>query len=291
MYYSRIVMIKKYVSPIVFTVLCALSMNAQDDLLDELDATTKQETSFELPAFKAMKIGNLQSTKIGAKGDLYLIVSHRFGPLKEGFDTFLGLDEANTKIQFLYSFWEGIQLSVSRESYNRTFASALKFRLAKQSSTFPVNLVGYGTVNLNTLIDKATFPALKAADRYSYATQLLISRRFSDNFSFEFAPSYVRENLQNLNTVPEAKHNQFALGFGGRYKLSKRVSLNAEYIYNTSRVSGSPFSDAYAFGVDIETGGHVFQLLFTNAQSTNEPAFISNAEGDILFGFNIVRVF
>lgn len=278
---------------LIFTAifLSSLSNFAQDDLLDELNEETKNETSFELPAFKAMKIGNLQSTKVGAKGDLYLYVSHRFGALKDGFDTFFGLDNANTKIQLAYSFWEGVQFSISRESYNKAVASSIKFRLAQQSNKFPVNLTGYGTVNINTLLDEANFPNLKTADRYSYAAQLLISRRFSENFSFEIAPSYVRQNLQNLNIVPEANHNQFALGFGGRQKISKRVSLNAEYIYNMSRPNNSPFSDGYAFGVDIETGGHIFQLLFTNAQSTNEPAFISAAEGDLFFGFNIVRVF
>ncbi|MFK8060435.1 MAG: DUF5777 family beta-barrel protein [Polaribacter sp.] len=277
----------------IFTVifLSSLSNFAQDDLLDELNEETKNETSFELPAFKAMKIGNLQSTKVGAKGDLYLYVSHRFGALKDGFDTFFGLDNANTKIQLAYSFWEGVQLSISRESYNKAVASSVKYRLAKQSSKFPVNLTGYGTVNINTQLEKTNFPNLKSSDRYSYAAQLLVSRRFSDNFSFELAPSYVRQNFQNLNVVQEAKHNQFAMGFGGRLKMSKRVSLNAEYIYNMSRPKNSPFSDAYAFGVDIETGGHIFQLLFTNAQSTNEPAFISAAEGDLFFGFNIVRVF
>ena len=95
---------KKYFLPIAFTVVSIFAVNAQDDLLEELNEVTTNETSFELPAFKAMKIGNLQSTKIGEKGDLYLLVSHRFGALKKGFDTFLGLDEANTKIQLFIVF-------------------------------------------------------------------------------------------------------------------------------------------------------------------------------------------
>jgi predicted porin len=163
--------------------------------------------------------------------------------------------------------------------------------LARQSKDFPVNLVTYATVNRNTLIDETIFPDLKSSDRQSYATQLLVSRRFSDKFSFQLAPTFIRENLQNLNVVPEEKFNQFALGFGGRYKLSKRVSLNAEYVYNTSRSESSPFDNSYAFGLDFETGGHVFQLLFTNSQSSNEPGFMSSAEGDMVFGFNVVRVF
>ena len=279
----------QFLSFILF-LMCLSMLSAQDDLLNELNENTV-DASYELPAFKAMKIGNLQSTKMAEPGDFYLIVSHRFGPLKDGVDTFFGLDEANTKIQLLYSFWEGVQFSISRESYNRTLAAAAKIRLARQSDRFPVNLVLYGTVNRNTLIDEVIFPELTSSDRQSYATQILVSKRFSEKFSFQIAPTYLRENLQNLNIVPEEKHNQFALGFGGRYKLSKRMSFNAEYVYNTSRVKGSPFDNSYAFGLDIETGGHVFQLLFTNAQSTNEPGFMNNAEGDILFGFNIVRVF
>ena len=283
-------MLKKHLLIFCTSLFVITSLSAQDDLLDELNESAT-DSSFEMPAFKAMKIGNLQSTKMADQGDLYLIVSHRFGPLKDGFDTFLGLDEASTKIQLLYSFWEGVQFSISRESYNRTFAAAAKIRLARQSKSFPVNLVAYTTINRNTLIDETTFPELKSSDQQSYATQLLISRRFSDSFSFQLAPTYLRENLQNLNVVPEEKYNQFALGFGGRFKLSKRMSFNAEYVYNMSRAEDSPFDNSYAFGLDIETGGHVFQLLFTNSQSTNEPGFINSAEGDIVFGFNVVRVF
>ena len=283
-------MIKKQLLIFCVTFFTLSNGIAQDELLDELNEIAG-DTSYQLPAFKAMKIGNLQSTKMADQGDFYLIVSHRFGPLKDGFDTFLGLDEASTKIQLLYSFWEGIQFSISRESYNRTLAASTKIRFARQSNSFPINLVGYATINRNTLINENIFPALKASDRQSYASQLLISRRFSDTFSFQLAPTYIRENLQNLNVVPEEKFKQFAIGFGGRYKLSKRISFNAEYIYNMSRVANSPFDNSYAFGLDIETGGHVFQLLFTNSQSSNEPGFISSAEGDMVFGFNVVRVF
>ncbi len=282
------------------------SIFAQDDnLLKELDDYSTKENkgkskqdntaqnTFQLPAFKTLKIGNLQSTKIGDKGELYLIVSHRFGPLKDGFDTFLGLDQANTKIELLYSFWEGTQFSLSRESFEKTVAFAVKSRFTKQSDTFPLNLVGYATANINTEISNSRFTnyTLQSGDRMSYAVQLLASHRFSERFSFELAPTYVRENLQILEETGTANHNQFAMGFGGRLKLSKRVSLNAEYVHNFNRDENSIFYNPYTFGVDIETGGHVFQLLFTNAQSSNEPGYISNAGGDIAFGFNIVRVF
>lgn len=286
---------KNYLS--IFLILfLSFNLSAQDDLLDELDKETQEPTKFELPAFKAMKIANLQSTKVAEKGDLYLYVSHRFGTLQDGIETFFGLDNANTKIQLVYGFWEGVQLGFGRESLRQTYSGSLKIRLGKQSDNNPFNYVFYSTANINTQIDDNIFPDLEFGDRMSYATQLLISRRFSEKFSFQIAPSYIRQNLQDLNLTGAEDHNQFALGLGGRYKISKRVSLNMDYAYNFNRNSNSLFNDPLTLGIDIETGGHVFQLLFSNAQSTNEPGFLSNAEGDwgdgnVFFGFNIVRVF
>lgn len=265
---------------------------AQDDLLNELEGETKEEV-FEQPAFKAMKIGNLQSTKVAAKGDFYLYVSHRFGSLEDGLSTFFGFDNANTKIQLVYGAFEGVQFGISRESLRKTYATHVKAKIKGQSGDFPFNIVGYATANINTELRKDRFPDLKFGDRMSYATQLLLSRRFSNSFSFELAPTWVR---QNLLFDSDQKHNQIALGAGGRMKVSKRMSINMDYVYNFSRESNSIYNNPFTIGVDIETGGHVFQLLFSNAQSTNEPGFVSYAEGDwgdgnVFFGFNIVRVF
>ena len=282
---------KTYFALITVALFCFNKINAQDDLLNELEEEAKEE-SYEQPAFKAMKIGNLQSTKVAGKKDFYLYVSHRFGSLKDGLTTFFGFDNANTKIQLVYGIHDGIQVGLSRESIRKTYASHIKGRILAQNNDFPVNVVGYATVNVRTDLRKEQFPLLKFGDRLSYATQLLISRRFSNKFSFELAPTFVR---QNLVLEPFQKHNQIALGFGGRMKVSKRMSINADYVYNFSRHKKSIYNNPLTFGLDIETGGHVFQLLFSNAQSTNEPGFISNAEGkwfeDVFFGFNIVRVF
>ena len=266
--------------------------SAQDDLLEELESSSNEEV-FQYPAFKAMKIGNLQSTKVASKGDMYMYVSHRFGSLKDGISTFFGLDNANTKIQLAYGLFEGVQLSMSRESLRKTYAGALKFRLTSQSDNFPMNIVGYTMVNINSELSKERYPHMLFEDRLSYASQVLLSRRINNKLSVELAPTYVRQNLV-LEKFQD--HDQYALGFGGRFKLNKRLSFNLDYVYNFSRAEASVYNNPLTIGMDIETGGHVFQLLFSNAQSTNEPGFISNAEGDwttgdIFFGFNIVRVF
>lgn len=267
-------------------------VQAQDDLLQELEENTTEE-KFNYPAFKAMKIVNMQSTKVAAKGDLYMYVSHRFGSLSDGISTFFGLDNANTKIQFTYGVFNGVQIGISRESLRKTYAGSLKLRILEQGDNSPINLVAYSTVNVNTELTTERYPNMIFEDRLSYATQLLVSKRLNNKLSLEIAPTYVR---QNLVLEPFQQHDQFAMGFGGRFKLNKRLSLNMDYSYNFNRAEESVYTNPLSIGLDIETGGHVFQLLFSNAQSTNEPGFLSNAEGswkdgEIFFGFNIVRVF
>lgn len=275
--------------------ILSISATAQDDLLAELNKETGNQDQFELPAFKAMQIGNLQSTKIADKGDLYLIVAHRFGSISDGIDEFFGLDAANTKIQLAYSFWEGVQLSLSRDSFEKTYSGTAKVRLVRQSAKVPVNLVVYGAADINTELKKSKFPALQFGDRMSYTGQLLVSRRMSKNLSLLVAPTFVRQNLQEIDNTGGRTHNQFLLGLGGRLKVSKRMSINVDYALNFSRHKNSIYSDPLTIGVDIETGGHVFQLLFTNSRGSNDSAFLTKAAGtwfnDISFGFNIVRVF
>ncbi len=282
----------KYLLFVIILLFFAPALIAQDDLLDLLEDDAAAEI-FNYPAFKAMKIGNLQSTKVATKGEIYMYVSHRFGSVKDGVSTFFGLDNANTKIQLVYGLMEGLQIGLSRESLRKTYAGSIKMKLADQTNKFPLNLSGYATINLNTELSKERYPNMKYADRLSYAYQLLIARRVSTKFSIELAPTFVR---QNLVLEPFQQHNQFAMGLGGRFKITKRMSINLDYIYNFNRAEESVYNDPLTIGIDIETGGHVFQLLFSNGQSTNEPGFISNAEGnwrdgDVFFGFNIVRVF
>ena len=126
-----------------------------------------------------------------------------------------------------------------------------------------------------------------------YVNQLLVSRKFSDKLSLELAPTYFHENF----VVNDFQNNsQFALGFGGRYKLSKRVSLNMDYAAHLNRTPTSIYNNPLSVGVDIETGGHVFQMHFTNSQGMHEAGFLGNttgnwSQGDVFFGFNLARVF
>ena len=287
---------KKSILISVLIVFPLIGYGQEDSLLKELDSLSENEQIFELPAFKALQIGNLQSTKVVSKGDLYLVVAHRFGYLKNGITDFFGLDQANTKIQLLYGIKKNLQLGVSRDSYQKTYSGTAKYRLLKQSNKLPLNVSLYGSIDVNSQLKKSVYPGLKQLDRFSYTAQMLAARRFSEKLSLQIAPIFVRHNLQDLNYTKEQTHNQVLLGTGGRYKLSNRFSVNFDYVYNFSRNKNSLYKNPLTIGVDIETGGHVFQLLFTNSRASNDSSFLTETLGDwskgqISFGFNIVRVF
>ena len=277
----------------IILILTSLSTSSQNNLLNQLNEEMSEPSTEYQPAFKAMKISNVQSTKIASKNDLYMYVSHRFGTVKDGISTFYGLDKANTKIELVYGIIPRMQIGLSRESLRQTYAGSIKVLVKKQDKNFPMNIALYSTVNLNSEINKDLYPLMKFYDRLSYASQLLFSKRINSLFSIQFNSSFIRQNLV-LESFQD--HNQLAFGTGGRVKINNRLSLNMDYMYNLNRNMNSRYNNPLSIGIDIETGGHVFQLLFSNAQSTNEPGFISNAEGnwlkgDVFFGFNIVRVF
>ena len=287
---------KKSILISVLIVFPLIGYGQEDSLLKELESLSENEQIFELPAFKALQIGNLQSTKVVSKGDLYLVVAHRFGYLKNGITDFFGLDQANTKIQLLYGIKKNLQLGVSRDSYQKTYSGTAKYRLLKQSNKLPLNVSLYGSIDVNSQLKKSVYPGLKQLDRFSYTAQILAARRFSEKLSLQIAPIFVRHNLQDLNYTKEQTHNQVLLGTGGRYKLSNRFSVNFDYVYNFTRNKNSLYLNPLTIGVDIETGGHVFQLLFANSRASNDSSFLTETLGDwskgqISFGFNIVRVF
>lgn len=278
-----------------FTLLSTVAF-AQDDLLKELDDQTPREKQAEKDAFKGLQICNMQSTKMAAKNEWYFVVSHRFGDLTLGFENFFGLDNANTKIGGIYGVNNWLTVSASRHTYNKIYEIAAKYKMTSQEEDgFPLTIVGYNTMDFNSALKTEEYPNLVFTDRMAYSTQLLLSRKFNKKFSFEMAPIYVHKNLYQAGLEEK---DLFLLGAGGRYKFSKRMSVNLEYAVrlNVSEDSSSQYQNPLTLGVDIETGGHVFQLVLSNSQQMNDVSVFSNTTGDwsggsIYFGFNMYRVF
>lgn len=280
--------------------LCFSNVFAQsDDLMKSLDstATDNKWSTNSATAFKGLQIVNMQSTKTPAKKELYLVVSHRFGALGgedvDFFDNFFGMDKATTKLGLIYGVTDWLSFGATRQT-PKLYEVSAKYRLVNQSeSGSPLTIVGYNTMNIDTSLKEAQYPLIKFQDKLSYSSQLLLSRKFTTNLSLQLSGIWVHKNL--IEPTAEDKNTQ-VLALGGRYKISKRVSINAEYGCRMNPVESSVYHNPVSLGVDIDTGGHIFQLVLTNSQKMSDVGYFTNAAGNIgkggvYFGFNMYRVF
>lgn len=268
------------------------SLFAQDDLfslLEEEDAVQEVYATF-----KGTRVINGQSIELPAKGDLQFVIEHRFGTLNSGAYELWGLDQSQIRMSFDYGITNNLAIGLARNSFQKTFESSLKAKLVKQKmeNGSPISITSYNAVFANSLRWINPDRENLFSSRLSYVHQFMIARKFNQNLSIQLTPSYIHRNLVETNAM---KNDYMAMGLGGRYKLSKRISINAEYFYQLNRPQEN-FTNSLSIGFDIETGGHVFQLHITNSQGMFERAFIGEttgkwSEGDIYFGFNISRVF
>lgn len=270
---------------------------AQDDLLDLVTSEIDEQeiVDFTNATFKGSRVINGHSIETRKKGELEFLISHRFGRLNSGAYEFFGLDGANVRLGLEYGLTKHFNIGIGRNSFEKTFDGFLKYKLLRQSSgarKMPVSLVWFSSTAIKTL--KTSQPEIDDDfnNKLSYTHQLLLARKFSERLSLQVMPTYVHKNLVEFD-----QENEFyAVGVGGRVKLTQRLAVNAEYYYQLEREDSQENYNSLALGLDIETGGHVFQLHVTNSRAMNEKGFITETtgdffEGDIHFGFNISRVF
>jgi hypothetical protein len=272
-------------------------MMAQDSsLLKMMDDAVSQEQRSQVVTgtFKATQIVNLPTVESPGKQSLQFMIMHRFGKLNGGAYEFFGLDNASIRFALDYGITDRLSVGLGRSSVDKTFDGSLKYKLLQQkNSGMPISLSLYGLITNYTqrYTDK---PYLDAKYRTAYTVQGLFARKFSPALSLEIVPSWIHYNLV---PTPEDKSDMFAMSVGGRVKFTKRMSFNAEYNYLLrNQVVSTKVYDALSCGVDIETGGHVFQLVFTNSAGMVGPYYLAKTDGswgkgDIYFGFNITRNF
>jgi hypothetical protein len=271
---------------------------AQDNLMDLLNDSTKTEINYTTATFKSTRVMNGHSIEKMAPGQLDFRISHRFGTINSGAYEFFGLDQANTHLSLEYGISKWLMAGIGRGTYEKTFDGFAKFAILRQSTgskEMPVSVSLFTSVAIKSQKWPTDTITNYFSSRLSYVAQVLVARKINQALSLQLTPSYVHRNLVPTELDP---NDLFALGAGGRIKLSKRISFNAEYFYviNQNPYSNPKYYNPLTIGVDIETGGHVFQLLLSNSVQTVEKGFIGETtgkwtKGDIHFGFNISRVF
>jgi hypothetical protein len=265
-----------------------------DSLLNNLSKNDKPD--FTIGTFKGTRIINGQSVEIPASNDLTFFIAHRFGQINMGIYDFFGLDKATNRIGFEYGFKDRVGLSVGRNSYEKTYDGSVKIKIFKQQSgnrNIPVTVSFYSAVFVTTLKWEIPERDNLFSSRLSYVNQILLARKITKNLSIQLSPTLVHKNLVERQID---QNNIYAAGLGGRYKISRKISINGEYFYLLPGQTADDFKNSLSFGFDFETGGHIFQLLFSNSTTMFERNFITETTGDwknggICFGFNLFRVF
>jgi hypothetical protein len=279
---------------VTFLCICFLHVSAQNEsLMTGLEDSTPV-TQKVTGAFKSTRVINAHSVEMLAKGNLDFRILHRFGFVSSGIKQFFGLDQASMRMSFDYGITNNFTVGIGRSTFRKeldVFAKARILQQTKGAKEFPFSLVVVGGYAVHT-DESAPSEKLTVVDRSSYYLQTIIGRKCNAKFSIQLSPIFVHTNFPVVRTDDQ---NIFALGGGLRYKVSKRMALTLDYHHPFGKLDQS-FTDPLSVGVDIETGGHVFQLHFSNTTGMNERAYITQTtgdffKGDIRFGFNLSRIF
>ena len=270
---------------------------AQDDLLSELEEDLGGEKQYTIATFKGTRLINGHTVKTREKGELEFLISHRFGAINTGAYEFFGLDDSYMHLTLDYGVTDRLNVGLGRSSLDKTYDSFVKYKLLRQVNSgngSPVTVTALINTSVKTSTDAFVLPNWTTVNRMAYASSILIARKFSSSFSMQLMPVWVHKNRVASPDV----NNTYALGTGFRVMLTSSISLNGEYYFrlNAPDFPDSPRYNSMALGVDIETGGHVFQLQLTNSRGMIERAFITETTGsvgagDINIGFNISRTF
>lgn len=292
------ILLKRSLAFFCLTLITFIGQAQQVDLFKMQDSTAasedKNRTEPTINTFYSTRLVTTQTVEITGKGSMDFRINHRFAPLNQGFYNLFGLDFVSARIGFDFGLSNNLMVGIGRTGTNKEADAFIKYRLLRQQSgqkEIPVSISVLGSMMYRGL---RMDPALnvKTKDRTYYTAQLMIARKFSEGTSLQISPTYTRYN--RIINLTGGSTDLFSIGFLARQKVSKRVSINAEYFVQTDRFDGT--YNPLSIGVDIQTGGHVFQLHFTNSIGMNEHTFIhetfgSWGKGDIRWGFNISRIF
>jgi hypothetical protein len=273
-----------------------LMLNAQESLLDLLP-DEEPTIDYATAGFKTTRIINGHSFEMNSEGVLDFKISHRFGRINGGAYELFGLDAASIRIGLDYGVTPWLNVGVGRSSVGKMYDGFMKLKFLRQQTgkrNIPISMLWVSDLAVSSLRNtNSDLDPYLNSHRLFYTHQLIVGRKFTEGFSLQFMPSLVHRNLV---LTREESNDVIVFGVGGRLKLSKRVALNVEYYYALPNQLDPRYTNSLSIGFDIETGGHVFQLHFTNSTGMVENAFMTETtgdwlNGDIHFGFNVSRVF
>ena len=276
---------------LIFSVFSFISSIQAQEKPEEDNAT-----AFAEPIFSTTILTIGQSTETAANGDLVFNVQHRFGAVNSGWYDFFGLDQATTRLGFQYGITDWLSIGIGRTTLEKTYDGSVKVKILRQSTgkrNMPLSISYFGNMGINSLEWSEPDRTNYFTSRMSFVNQLLLGHKFKKIVALQLMPTFIHYNLVE---TAEDDNDVWSVGAGGEFKVSEKISISAEYYYVISKQTAETYVNPFSLGININTGGHVFQLYATNAEGIIEQHFIGRTtgkwlNGDIHIGFNISRSF
>ncbi|MDB5023640.1 MAG: hypothetical protein JWP78_1395 [Mucilaginibacter sp.] len=267
-----------------------------DSLLNAMSPEDKPQDV--IAAFKASRLILSPTTVTVKKNNLNFLVIHRFGDIGTstgGARTLFGLDAINdVYIGFEYGLSDNLNIDFGRSTIGGLIELGLKYAVLHQKTdnSSPVAVTLLGQTGVRPYGQFTTFE-----NRLSYLGQVIISRKFTSALSLQVSPVFVRDNTP-IPDLPGNEQQFFSLTAAGRYKVTKGMSILVDYEhpFSSFRSGANGFSDPLGFGIEEQTGGHVFTINITNARGISEINSLSGSQasygrGQFRLGFTISRMF
>ena len=268
------------------------------------------QPEFTPSVFKATRLMNNATTELLYMNTFEFRVQHRFGDTYGGIYTFFGEDDgAATNIGVDWAIVDWWMMGTTRMNFGKTWEFHNRLRLWRQryDDSMPM------TVVLNTAIDIQT---LKQNEFHYYGAQLLLSRKFTKRFTAQIGPFAIHRPRfeSDIRPNPVAAVTIYGTSLASRFLVTKRHSIVVEYslLFNRSDyndASNANFEGNYRFeaaeqqpynslsiGYNIQSGGHTYQILFSNTRASGLFTHLIGSNADALkrhffMGFNITRLF
>lgn len=240
---------------------------------------------FDTPAFFGAWLLDLPTTTTPAKGDVLLLIAHRFSdPIDSGFHNLFGLDSyANIFLSLGYGITDNLAVSIGRARLFKEFELAADWLVAGQgkASGFPISIALHGGVSLATD---------GSPDEAKIFAEVSLSRQFTRRFSVLVVPGFAA-NVDHFDPDPQSC---FAIGLGARYMVFEGLSVFAEW--EPALAGFKDVESGWGIGIEKKIGGHVFQVFFNNSLGLTPAQYLPGGDlrlGDLdfRFGFNIFRTF
>ena len=301
---------KKHFYLLLILTSLLLNVNAQqtgkisreDSLMNAMAVANPPEAA-HTTIFASSRLILSETNETVKKGNLNFLVIHRFGDIGGPFgggQTLFGLDNSSDiYIGFEYGLGNNLDIQFGRSKFQQLIDLGLKYNIVHQSDDgSPVAITLLGKAGLKPYKNDGSFSTY--SDRFAYVAQAIIGHKFSRAFSIQLTPTYVSSNAA-LPALAGNEKRFFALGAAARLKVTKRMGIVIDYAHPFSAFrSNSPvpnqFYDPIGVGIEIETGGHVFTINFSNAKAISQSNYLSDTRSDIgkgefRLGFTISRMF